>query len=151
MREQLNEYVSLYNNFDENPHMTFTEEQLKLIEEVKVQALTNIELANLLKQIEISSPIERENLVNNYLLKQNNSENYISDNTMVEDINLQYSNNQNDFSINIPLVENEEKIEEHAKQKVKVKSTGYIDVLLLSIITGFLGGVLTTLTMILIK
>ena len=56
--------------------MTFTEEQLKLIEEVKVQALTNIELANLLKQIEISSPIERENLVNNYLLKQNNSENY---------------------------------------------------------------------------
>ncbi|MBP3461695.1 MAG: hypothetical protein J6K21_04725 [Bacilli bacterium] len=147
MREQLNEYVSLYNSFDENPHMTFTEEQLKLIEEVKVQALTNIELANLLKQIEISSPIERENLVNNYLLKQNNSENYISDNTMVEDINLQYSNNQNDSSINIPIVEKEE----HAKQKVKVKSTGYIDVLLLSIITGFLGGVLTTLTMILIK
>ncbi len=33
----------------------------------------------------------------------------------------------------------------------KEKKTGYIDVLLLSIITGFIGGVLTTLTMLLIK
>lgn len=123
MIEKIKKYVELYNEFEEKSKIDFQEDELNLIEQVKTLAITNEPLKELLSQIEISSPIERKNLVNNY-------------------INSLENNNE---------IKEEVKIEEPPKQKVKSTKTGYIDVLLLSIITGFIGGVLTTLTMLLIK
>ncbi len=123
MIEKIKKYVELYNEFEEKSKIDFQEDELNLIEQVKTLAITNEPLKELLSQIEISSPIERKNLVNNY-------------------INSLENNNE---------IKEEVKIEETPKQKVKSTKTGYIDVLLLSIITGFIGGVLTTLTMLLLK
>lgn len=123
MIEKIKKYVELYNEFEEKSKIDFQEDELNLIEQVKTLAITNEPLKELLSQIEISSPIERKNLVNNY-------------------INSLENNNE---------IKEEVKIEEPPKQKVKSTKTGYIDVLLLSIITGFIGGVLTTLTMLLLK
>ncbi|MBE6159515.1 MAG: hypothetical protein E7157_00490 [Lactobacillales bacterium] len=69
-REQLVEYVNLYNQFQKNPNMQFTAEQLNLINEVHKEAQTNQELATFLSNTSNSTEQERMNALNEYINKQ---------------------------------------------------------------------------------
>ena len=69
-KEQLIEYVNLYNMFQNNPKMQFTQEQLKLINEVHKEAQTNPDLANFISRVQISSESERISALNEYLTEQ---------------------------------------------------------------------------------
>lgn len=69
-KEQLIEYVNLYNQFQNNPNMQFSNEQLNLINEVHKEAQTNTLLANFLSSTAISNETERMRALNEYLTEQ---------------------------------------------------------------------------------
>lgn len=69
-KEQLIEYINLYNQFQNNPYMQFTSTQLNLIEEVHNEAKENSELATLLSNIAIITEQERMNALNVYINQQ---------------------------------------------------------------------------------
>lgn len=69
-KEQLIEYVNLYNMFQNNPKMQFTNEQINLINLVHKEAQTNLDLANFLSKTRVSSESERISALNEYLSDQ---------------------------------------------------------------------------------
>lgn len=186
-KEQLIEYINLYNQFQNNQNMQFTNEQINFINSVHNEAQSNQELATFLSNVTIINEQERMNALNVYIKEQelknqgsnlsetipNQSNEYM--NTDIENAN--YYNQQIETYYNYPelleylpeeeknqwkqqvesyeqkLQKEEQLQKENAPKKLVYKKpdkkAGYADVLLLSLITGFLGGVLTTLTTIL--
>ena len=212
-KEQLIEYFNLYNKFQKNMNMQFTNEQLNLINEVHNEAQKNPELATLLANNSISTEEERINALNNYLKAQDKyminepmSTNYNEEQINTSDkIDTQYTESEqyNSLQSNYedkPQLQEFDQLSEEMQQQIKQyyeypellemlpeeekqvwknsvelykqklekdeynlenkpkqyvlkkeeKQSGFADVLLLSLITGFLGGVLTTLTTILL-
>lgn len=212
-KEQLIEYFNLYNKFQKNMNMQFTNEQLNLINEVHNEAQKNPELATLLANNSISTEEERINSLNNYLKAQDKyminepmSTNYNEEQINTSDkIDTQYTESEqyNSLQSNYedkPQLQEFDQLSEEMQQQIKQyyeypellemlpeeekqvwknsvelykqklekdeynlenkpkqyvlkkeeKQSGFADVLLLSLITGFLGGVLTTLTTILL-
>ena len=212
-KEQLIEYFNLYNKFQKNMNMQFTNEQLNLINEVHKEAQNNQELATLLANNSISTEEERMTALNNYLKEQDKymingpmNTNYNEEQITTSDkIDTQYIENEqyNSLQSNYedkPQIQEFNQLSEEMQQQIKQyyeypellemlpeeekqiwknsvelykqklekdeynlenkpkqyvlkkeeKQSGFADVLLLSLITGFLGGVLTTLTTILL-
>ena len=212
-KEQLIEYFNLYNKFQKNMNMQFTNEQLNLINEVHNEAQKNPELATLLANNSISTEEERMTALNNYLKAQDKymingpmNTNYNEEQITTSDkIDTQYIENEqyNSLQSNYedkPQIQEFNQLSEEMQQQIKQyyeypellemlpeeekqiwknsvelykqklekdeynlenkpkqyvlkkeeKQSGFADVLLLSLITGFLGGVLTTLTTILL-
>lgn len=171
-KEQLKVYIDLYNQFQRNPNMQFTNEQINLINEVNKEALSNTELATLLSNTAISTEEERMRALNEYLkeeINQNDEFEQLSED-MKEQIKKyheypellqmlpQEENQMMSYYTNLyeQKLQKEEELQNQQnkpKQKVKIKEetkAGFADVLLLSLITGFLGGVLTTVITILL-
>lgn len=66
-KEQLIEYVNLYNQFQNNPNMQFTNIELNIINRVQQEANNNPLLGQFLENIKNVNEIERINLLNAYL------------------------------------------------------------------------------------
>lgn len=96
-REQLIEYVNLYNQFQNNQNMNFTSEQLKLINDVHESARTDQELATFLSKTAISTEQERIIALNEYLTEQEMKKQVTEEEMIAETYGIDISNIQHKY------------------------------------------------------
>ena len=116
------QYNNLQSDFEDKPKIETVEEYDQLSEEIKEQVKVYYEYPELLEMI----PTEEKNQWKKYI--------------EIYELKLQKENE----------MYNQQNKPKQLVYKKQDKKSGFADVLLLSLITGFLGGVLTTLTTILL-
>lgn len=139
-QEYIEKYVELYMKYENDKTIKFTKEELDFINKMNILITRDLETANMVEEMKKLS-FEK----NSAEIKQEREELLNNNSNEISELNLMNS---------VTELEDSTMSLDTPKQRIKTKEsskTGYVDILLLSLISGFLAGVLTTLIMIVLK